>query len=236
MKANHKKTLGIVGGMGPMATVDLYRKIIELTDAASDQEHIHILIDNNAGVPDRTNAILYGGASPLPMLTESCRRLEAAGAELLVIACNTSHFYYDQLQAAVSIPIINMIEQTVEAIKRQGYRSAIVLGTDGSRQTGIYKKAFEKEGMQAIYPPEPFQSQISALIYHGVKAGVAHWDVSALNAGLAELEEQFQTVSVLACTELPIAVQQYGLKGAFIDPTTVLAKAAISQAGYTVLE
>ena len=236
MDTMKKKTAGIIGGMGPSATVDLFDKIIRHTRASADQEHIHILIDCNAGVPDRTAAILRGGESPLPMLIESAKRLEAAGADFLLLACHTSHYYYDGIQEAIEIPILNMIELTAEYIKRLGYQSAIILGTEGSRSTGIYQTAFAKLGMEALYPDDNIQKAVSAMIYEGVKAGRKEWDAAPLSCRLAEMEARYRTLSVLACTELPIAVKEYGLKGSFVDPTLVLAKEAIRCAGYPVLE
>ena len=109
-----KKTIGIIGGMGPLATADLFTKIINLTKASKDSDHIHILIDNNPKIPDRTSAILYGTESPLPYLIESANRLVSAGADFLIIPCITSHGFYDELSDNVSIPILNIAEETAK--------------------------------------------------------------------------------------------------------------------------
>ena len=92
-----KKTIGIIGGMGPLATVELFRQLVVMTKAENDREHIHILIDNFPQVPDRTEAILEGSDRPVALIVEAGRRLIAAGAELLLIPCNTSHYYYEKI-------------------------------------------------------------------------------------------------------------------------------------------
>ena len=101
---NGKKVLGVIGGVGPMATVDFYRKVIELTDAACDQEHIHILIDSNSQVPDRTKSILAGDDQPVACLSDSIRRLEAAGADLLVMTCNAPTSFMTSFKKSVPSP------------------------------------------------------------------------------------------------------------------------------------
>ena len=102
------KTIGIIGGMGPLATIDLYHRIVELTPARSDAEHIPTVIDSNTRIPDRTASILAGGESPVKELVRSAKRLEAAGADILLIACNTAHYYYDEVQAAAKTKVLNM--------------------------------------------------------------------------------------------------------------------------------
>ena len=106
------KTIGIIGGMGPMATVDLMQKIIQATDAHEDQEHIHILVDNNTDIPDRTAAILGQGPSPLPELLKSAERLTTQGADFLIMGCNTAHYFLPLMLPELKIPVISMIEAT----------------------------------------------------------------------------------------------------------------------------
>ena len=102
------KTVGIIGGMGPAATCDLMEKIIALTKAARDQDHLHVLTDVNTAIPDRTAAILHGGPDPVPEMRKSARRLVSAGAELLLMPCNTAHYFYDDLAASVPVPVLHM--------------------------------------------------------------------------------------------------------------------------------
>ena len=115
-----KKIIGIIGGMGPLATADLFEKIIVHTKAACDQDHLRVIIDSNTNIPDRTAAILHGGADPVPELTASARGLERMGAELLVMPCNTAHNFYDAVQGAVSIPVLHMVRLTAQALRGHG--------------------------------------------------------------------------------------------------------------------
>ena len=132
-----KKTIGIIGGMGPLATADLFTRIINLTDAQKDAEHIHILIDNNPHIPDRTSAILHGTESPLPYLIESANRLKSAGADFLIIPCITSHGFYDEL--VKNGPVITYSH--LEIAKYLGSAREVV-----SRML----KYFEKEGILTV--------------------------------------------------------------------------------------
>lgn len=225
------KTLGIIGGMGPLATADLYRKIILATDAARDQDYPHVIIDGDAQIPDRTEAILHGGENPLPRLVASARRLTAAGAEVLMMACNTAHYYYDAVQAEAGVPVLHMIEETAREVRREGYRTAALLATDGTVQTKLYHRVFEAQGIPFLLPDPHGQRAVMAMIYEGVKAGAANFDTAQVTACLRRLREAGADVFVLACTELPPAFEQYGIQAPAVDPTAVLARAAVLAAG-----
>jgi len=111
-----EKIIGILGGMGPEATIDLYNKIIKLTAANKDQEHLRIIIDNNPKIPDRSMAILKGQTSPLNALQKTALTLEKAGADFIIMLCNTAHYYISSLKSIVNIPVLNMIEETAKEI------------------------------------------------------------------------------------------------------------------------
>ena len=160
-----KKTIGIIGGMGPLATCDLYRKITLCADAKTDQEHPRVVIDSNTAVPNRTDALLHGGPSPVPEIVKSAKRLEAAGAEVLIIPCNTSHCYFDEIAAAASVPVLHMINLTRDALALRGIRRAGLLATDGTVQTGVYQRCFEGSGIELMLPDEEDQAAVMAIIY-----------------------------------------------------------------------
>lgn len=224
-----KKTVGIIGGMGPMATVDLFGKLVEHTVAGSDAEHIHIIIDNYPQIPDRTKSILNGDRKVVPYLVESAMRLEKAGAELLVIPCNTSHYFYDLLCKEIHIPVLHMIRECAKKVKEMGYEKVALFATDGVVLSGIYTKTFEEYGINVLLPEPEEQKKVMHLIYEEVKAGkVPHPE--NLFCVMRRLEEKGAQAFVLGCTELPLAFQ--GVAGNFIDPTTVLAEATICEAGY----
>lgn len=231
-----KKTIGILGGMGPLATADLYRKIVLLTDAGCDNDHIRVFIDSNCRIPDRTAAILSGGADPLPEMVSALRNLEKCGAECIIMPCNTAHYFLPALQAQTAIPFISMLEATARACAAAypGKRAAI-LATRGTLATGLYERALEKEGVDFLLPDEPQRDVLMHLIYEVVKAARPLAPEADLWAQLLEqLRRAGADYFILGCTELPIIADTLPAPGPFIDPTAELAKAAIRFCGYGV--
>ncbi len=225
------KTVGIIGGMGPAATCDLMEKIIALTKAARDQDHLHVLTDVNTAIPDRTAAILHGGPDPVPEMRKSARRLVSAGAELLLMPCNTAHYFYDDLAASVPVPVLHMPRLTAAVLQKAGIKTAGVLATDGTVQSGVYETALSNAGVRAVYPDQAMQRQVMRLIYDGVKAGAVPLSDIPVDEILAGLRAQGAETVLLACTELPIAFRALGLTDGCLDPTRVLAFAAVRAAG-----
>lgn len=229
-----KKSIGILGGMGPLATADLFQKIVQMTRAAGDNDHIRIYIDNNARIPDRTAAILRGGADPLPEMTDSLRKLEACGADCIIMPCNTAHYFLPALQKRTDTPFISMLEETARACAAEyPGKTAGILATRGTLETGLYTRALEAEGVASIMPDEAGKDALMAAIYDGVKGGC---DLETLRSPveslLARMGEQGADYFILGCTELPIVQQQLHLQGEFVDPTSELARAAIHYCGY----
>lgn len=223
----NKKTVGIIGGMGPLATADLFRKIVLNTKADRDQEHLRILIDNNTGIPDRTEAILYGRESPLLQLKKSARLLKNMGADLLVMPCNTAHHFYDGVQASVDIPVLNMIELTRDYLIKIGVKKAGLIATVGTVKSGIYQRSFENVGIEILTPDEKQQAAIMDLIYNGVKAGKRDYDAASARCVMEDMISCGSQILVFGCTELPIAAEMYNFNYEVCDPTTVLARGAI---------
>lgn len=220
-----RKIIGIIGGMGPMATVDLFRKIVENTDADCDNAHLHVLIDNNTDIPDRTACILSGSDAPARLMTESAQRLEAMGAELLIIPCNTAHFFHSQVSAGCNVPILHMPEETAKTASEMGIKCVGLLATDGTVKSGVYDSAFRKLGIKILKPDEECQAKVMNMIYNEVKAGKPA-DTAALDGTLDAMEEQGCEAFVLGCTELPLAYAGDSSRR-FLDPTLILARAAI---------
>lgn len=232
---SEKKTIGIIGGMGPAATADLFAKIIVNTQAETDQQHLRVLIDSNTGIPDRTAAILAGTDAPLLELTRSAWGLERQGADLLVMACNTAHWFYDSLAQAVGIPILNMIEETALHLKREGIERAGLLATDGVLHTGLYSRALERQGIQAVVPPAELQQHVMDIIYNCVKMDAYEvFNPAPFLNLLVWMSRQGAQTLILGCTELPLAFEHFGIIQPAVDPTLLLAKAAIVAAGGTL--
>lgn len=217
--------------MGPLATADLFSKIILCTHADTDQEHLHVIIDNNTDIPDRTGAILFGGEDPVEQMALSAHRLQTAGAEFLIMPCNTAHYFYDRLKARVSVPVLNMLEETGLYLRKNEITRAGLLATDGTIRSGIYEKALEKYGITLLLPQPEDQKQVMHVIYDGIKAGNQALDPTGfVSACKALLEKGAQTL-ILGCTELPLAFSIYHIDLPHIDPTLILAEASVRFAG-----
>lgn len=232
------KTIGILGGMGPLATADLFRKIVLLTDACSDNEHIRVYIDSNSAIPDRTAAILRGGTDPVPEMADALRHLEACGADCILMPCNTAHYFLPRLQAMTDIPFLSMLEATAKACaERFPGRTAGILATRGTLETGLYTQALERAGVASLMPDEAGKDALMTAIYDGIKAGRDLTPMApALRETLQRMEQQGAGYFILGCTELPMVRQALDLPGDFIDPTAEAAKAAIRFCGGTIKE
>lgn len=232
-KMTSKKILGIIGGMGPEATVYMFNRVVATSQVERDQDHIEIFIHNNTCVPDRTDSILHGGPSPLKELVRSARILQGIGANLLIMPCMTSHYYFDEVQRSVSIPIINAIEQTVLSasiewpkIKRVG-----LLATTGTIRSGLFQNALKDKGIISLIPAKEFQCDlVMSAIYgpNGVKAGCKTSSPrNKLKDASAHLIDQGAEVIIGGCTEIPLVLRQEDVQVPFLDPMEVLAKVAV---------
>ena len=221
------KTIGILGGMGPMATCDLMKKIIEKTDASCDQEHIRICVDSNTNIPDRTAAILGNGKDPRPEMIKSAIRLQSMGADVIIVPCNTAHWFLPDVEKFVDIPVLYMPSETAKALHAQGIQIAAVLATDGTLRSGLYDRELQKWGITPMYPNADDQKMIMSIIYDYVKAGKPYPHPEKLAALQEVFLRQGVECMILGCTELPIAFSQISTLLPAIDPTTVLAEAAI---------
>lgn len=167
-----KKSIGIIGGMGPMATVDLYRKIVACTDASCDNDHVRVYIDSNAAIPDRTAAILRGGPDPVPQMADSVRKLTACGADCLIMPCNTAHYFLPRLQPLTPVPFLSMLEAAADTCReRFPGKTAGVLATRGTLESGIYSHTLEEHGVPYLLPEEAERDVLMQVIYDGVKQG-----------------------------------------------------------------
>ena len=219
--------------MGPEATLDLYRHIINLTPASRDQDHFRVLIYSNPKIPDRTLAIADGGESPINALLESARLLESAGASIIAIPCNASHNYLGQLRAAVGIPILDMIAETCGALRsrRPEVKTAGLLASDGTVQSRIYHRALEAEGIAALLPDESDQSFVQSAIAE-VKAGKHTEETREKLLIIAtRLIQAGAQAIILGCTEIPLIFDSGAFPYYSLNSTLILAEAAIRSVG-----
>jgi aspartate racemase len=220
---------GIAGGMGPLATIELMRLVVEETPATCDQEHIPLLVYSNPQVPDRTKAILGEGPSPVKALVESAQLLEKAGATFLAFPCNTAHYFLPKVEVRVSVPIIDMIEETAIEVEKAGVSKIGILATDGSIKTGIYQKALKRRGIEAEIPDEKRQLAVMEAIY-GVKAGYDLKDAERiLEPVLIYMSERVDAV-IAGCTELPMLLRGPAHGLVVIDTLRVLARRIVERA------
>jgi aspartate racemase len=222
-----KKSIGIIGGMGAAATCDLFNKIITMTDAKSDQEHIHIFIDCNTNIPDRTKAILGKGEDPVPEIVRSGIRLQSMGADVLVMPCNTAHYFYDKITPFFDSPLLNMLTLTAEEIQKREIKRIGLLATDGTIESGVYHTILAQAGIEVVTPSPDNQTSVMDVIYNGIKAANRDIDLTGFYGTIDALFAQGAEILILGCTELPVAFEIYHIDRPVIDPTVVLAAAAI---------
>ena len=233
--------IGIVGGVGPAATVDFMDKIISNTDARRDQDHIKLVIDHNPQIPDRTANLIGDGEDPTLALYAACKRLEANHADLIAIPCNTAHAYVERIRRQLTIPIVNMLHETVLHIGRHhpGRRRVGLLATTGTVDSRVYHEAAAGAEFELLMPDQPHQALVMCAIYgeRGVKAGYLDGECREdLMRALTHLVDAGATVVILGCTELPLLLREDaafsigGREVALLDPTAILARCCVALA------
>lgn len=230
MRDFKNQKLGILGGMGPQATQILYQWILDRTDASCDQDNIPTVILSDTVMPDRTSAILSGKTDTVfQKMLEDCRTLESCGCSCIAIPCNTSHYFVDDIQKEINIPILHMPRKTVARI-REAYpadaKKVAILATDGTLKTGIYSREIEKAGL-IPYEPEPeIQKYVMSLIYDEIKKGEKGNRSTFLKIDKA-IREAGCDCCILGCTELSVYREYHGLPSFYIDAMEVLAEESI---------
>lgn len=228
-----RKTLGIIGGLGPMASVLFCEYIVSHTKAERDQDHINFLLSSRADIPDRT-AFIVGRSpdSPLPSLIKEAKRLCSAGAEVIAIPCNTSHRFYDELAFEIPAKLLHMPRASAEFCSELGLRRVGVLATEGTVKAGIYKTALEAVGVEYATCNEEEQKVISDTIYAALKQGKAP-DTESFLAIARSFADQGCDAVILGCTELSCMKRELASDVRFIDPMEILAACAIAECGAT---
>lgn len=228
-----KEILGVLGGMGPMATSVFFERVIKNTLATCDQDHVDMMILNHASLPDRTLAIATGQHSIfLKAIEPDFKKMEAAEVTRIAIPCNTSHFFYDALSKMTQIPIINMVEETVNQLVKSGFtgKKIGILATDGTIKSGVYKKALEKAGMEAVSPDDRNQMVVMQTIYR-IKSGEkpSMFEIEHLIYDMVRVQGCSKVI--LACTELSLLDLEETIQKFCVDAMDVLVKISIEQCG-----
>ena len=229
-----RQAVGVIGGVGPMATVYYMQRVIEMTKANCDQEHINMLVFNDCDIPDRTAFITEQSKdNPLPVMVEDAKRLEAAGCEFIVIPCNTAHYFYDELQQAVEVPVINIVEETIVYAKNRiaDLHCVGIMATTGTIVTGTYQKYAEQAGLHYVVPDEHHQAALMRMIYDGVKAGKPV-SRSEFDAVANALRAQGAQCLILGCTELSVLKRDLPIDDPdVLDSIDVLASETVRRSG-----
>lgn len=234
--------IGMIGGLGPAATVDLYDKIVKATPAKTDQEHIKLVVEQNPQIPDRTAALLHGGVDPTLALYNCAKRLEDDGCDALIVPCNTAHAFIPYLERHLRVPFINMQQAALDEIAAKlGDKARIgLLATSGTVQTGIYSDKAKAMGLPLFVPDAPHQERVMAAIYgpKGAKAGftdgVCREDLLSAAAYLVKTHDC--NCLILGCTELPLILDESdafdvaGKSVMVVDPTAALARKVVAAA------
>jgi len=220
--------LGVIGGMGPLATCTFFEQVIRLTKADKDQEHIHIIIDNNTNIPDRTDYILGKGPDPRPELIRSAIKLESMGAEYIAIPCNTAHYFYEDIVKFTKAKVLNMIEETAAHLKAnyKDQKDFLLLATRGTYEAKIYKKVFNRYQLNIIEPDEKDKDKIMGWIY-GVKSSVFDVTAKDFEVLINKYNHDENIPVILGCTELSTLAEMIKISRNYVDPLYILAQRCV---------
>jgi len=232
-----KKTIGILGGMGPEATAYLFELIIKNTKAEKDQEHIPVIIYSNPKVPPRTDAIFKTAPSPVPYLLEGVRILQQAGADFIVIPCVTAHYFYPEVAAQDNFPLLNLLDETLLWVQRQipGLKKAGLVSSTGTVKSKLFHDTFGGAGIEVIAPNDGEQAKVMDAIFgkHGIKGGFLEGESKKIIINTAEALIQRGAEAIIAgCTEVPLVLKGKDIAVPLVEPLQIIAEACIVKAGY----
>ena len=219
---------GVIGGMGPDATVDFMARVLALTPASGDQDHIRLLVDQNPKIPNRQRAILGGGESPAPTLAAMAARLEASGCDFLVMPCNTAHVFLDAILAATRIPFVSIIDVTLERALGSGAARIGVLASGACIEAGVYQDAIAAAGKTPVLQTQSELADLTLLIAR-IKTGDRGPGVRAEMQALAKrLTERRAEALILGCTEIPIVLDETDADVPLFSSSDILAETTVA--------
>lgn len=227
--------VGVIGGVGPAATVCFLDLVVRRTAAERDQDHVDLVVLQHSAIPDRTAYILGRSTeNPGPVMAADARRLAALGVGFVVIPCNTAHHFTDEVAAAVDVPVLSIVDETADEVASvPGTARVGVLATSGTLASGVYQRALEARGLEVLVPDDADQDVVMRIIYDEVKAGRPA-DVAALHAVSDRLRARGADVVLLGCTELSVVAAEHDLLAdpRYLDSLDVLARRTVVRAGY----
>lgn len=225
------KKLGIIGGLGPIATVYFLQLITQMSDAAVDQEHMEILLHSKPSIPDRTRYILgLSQDNPLNDMIEIGLELKNQGAKAIAIPCITAHYFHNELEQAIQMPVLHAIQDTCQYLKDRGVKAAGIMATDGTMTSGLFQKELERYGIQPVIPEKSKQADVMHIIYDQVKTGKPG-SLEMLEGVAGSLRQKGAEVNLLGCTELSLLKRDNALPKGYLDVMEVLAARAVKECG-----
>ena len=220
-------SLGVIGGMGPMASAYFMELVTDMTEASCDQEHLSMYIASCPSVPDRTAFILGESEDdPVPGMIDMGLFLQSRGVSCIAIPCMTAHYFHDRLQESLKVHVIDAIEETAGLLSENGVKKAGVMATDGSVKSGIFEERLKAKGIECITPDVAGQKKVMSLIYNDVKRGRAA-DLKAFFEVSDALFNEGAEAVILGCTELSVIKRDNELGKGFIDCMEVLSKVSL---------
>ncbi|MCX8095672.1 MAG: amino acid racemase [Caldisericia bacterium] len=222
-----EKIIGVIGGMGPEATLDLFYKIIKNTKANKDQEHIHLIIDNYPQIPDRTAYLLGKGENPLPYILKSAKNLENLGVSAICMPCNTAHYFLDEIRKNLSVPFISIVESVIEEIKEnyKEIKNVGLVATKGTIIGKVYENPLKEEGYKVIIRDDLLDDVMN--IIYSIKGGKIKENKDSFMKIVEEYIKSGSEIIIAGCTEIPLLLQFINTKIPIIDSTLCLAMKVI---------
>lgn len=226
-----RRTLGVIGGLGPIATAHFMELVIRMTDAETDQEHLDMILYSRPSIPDRTGYILdHSKPNPLPEMIRVGNALVRQGAALIAIPCMTAHYFHEELTRYIPAPIVHAIHETAAHLKKHGIRRAGIMATDGTIASKLFQTELERHGIEAIVPGEQGQKCVMSVIYDDIKANRPA-DMDKFDYASRELWRSGAQAIILGCTELSLVKRDYPIGAGYIDAMEVLAQRCVIECG-----
>ncbi len=228
------KTIGVVGGLGPMATVYYLERIVQLTDAGMDQDHPRIYLESIPDIPDRTAYILgKSRENPYPVIRQAAERLIQNGADFITIPCVTAFYFQDRFARELSKPVLSLTDLLVENLQHNKVKKVGIMATTGTIQCGVLAKSLQENGIETAVPDGAFQDLVMKIIYDQIKKGRPA-DMNMFQKVEQHLLEQGSEKIILGCTELPLIKKEHVLGDRYVDVIDILAQEAVRQSGAKV--
>ena len=225
------KTLGVIGGLGPMATAYLMELVTKMTKSSCDQEHLPMIVYSYPQIPDRTAYILKKTPnSPVPVIVRLAKQLQQQEVSAIAIPCITAHYFWQEISGQVDTPVLNALVGTAEHLRENGVRKVGIMATDGTIATGLLQRTLENAGMEVLLPNAENQQGVMDLIYRDIKANRPP-DMELFRKISSDLHNSGAEVIILGCTELSLIKKAYDIGPGFIDALEVLARLAVLACG-----